>query len=174
MTFTSFLDGAFHVEDSPELREKESRLQIWARKEGDGTRVELCEPPFPVVNGVARPHGSTLHFHKRPPELVYSGALVRFLRCRGLRVLSDHPRHTTQVPVYGDFDNAEVRDITYEVRGLVELSKEVVAKGCELGLITLEYELIAGNEDPTPWEYTSTQTYTLLEHFNLVPYHRRN
>jgi hypothetical protein len=167
VTFTTFLDGAFAIADIPALREKESRLHVWARQQ-DGSNIELCEPPFPVVNGVQRPHGAVLDFAKRPPHLVYSAALVRYLRCRGMRVRSDHPRETKQVPVYAGHDNHELREITYERKGLIQLVKESLEKGCDAGLITLEEETVAGEEDPTPWEYVTPEPWTLLDDFKEV------
>ena len=166
-TFTTFLDGVFHIADVPALREKESRLHVWARQK-DGSRIELSEPPYPVVNGVQRPHGAVLDFAKRPPHLVHSAALVRYLRCRGMRVRSDHPRETIQVPVYADQDNHELREITYEQKGLIQLVKESVELGCDAGLITLEEETVAGEEDPTPWEYVTPKPWTLLDDFNEI------
>ena len=48
-TFETFLNGAFHVMEDDEVRMRESRLEIWARRDADGARIELAEPPLPTL-----------------------------------------------------------------------------------------------------------------------------
>ena len=97
MAFSTFLNGAFEITDVQDVRMKESRMQVWARWDKESnSRVLLAEPSPPRLPDktgalVPRPHGSVLDFDKRPVELVHNDALIRYLRCRGLRVRSDHP-----------------------------------------------------------------------------------
>ena len=84
--FSNFLDGAFELGNVQDMRLQESKMILWARKDPAGRRITLAEPPLPVVNGVAHPHGAVLDFQKRPVPLVHDAALVKFLRYRGVRL----------------------------------------------------------------------------------------
>ena len=84
--FQNFLKGAFQLGDVElSVRMQESKMILWARTSETGQRIELAEPPRPVLANVEVPHGAVLHFNERPVELVHDDALVRYLRCRGIR-----------------------------------------------------------------------------------------
>ena len=82
--FQTFLGGAFEIGNVQSVRIKESKMTLWARQNGTG-RIQLAEPPLPVLQGVPRPHGAVLDLRKRPIPLVYDDALVKYLRYRGIR-----------------------------------------------------------------------------------------
>ena len=172
MTFSTFLNGVFEITNVQEIRMKESKMQLWSRHDpATQSRVRLAEPTPPSLPDksgalVVRPHGSVLHFDQRPATLVHDAALIRYLRCRGLRVRSDHPRVNTEVPAHPNSSNEKLRDIRYLCRGLVELTEEITKIGTEP--ITLEEEVMYGRDDPVPWVYVSDKHYTVNNDFKAV------
>ena len=93
--FANFLGGVFELGNVRDMRLQESKMVLWARKDHTGRRIALAEPPLPVLNGVQRPHGAVLDFHKRPVPLVHDTALVKYLRYRGVRLSSPPSLVTT-------------------------------------------------------------------------------
>ena len=90
-TFESLFEGQVTVpEEEHQLRE--AKMELWARRDDNGDRVVLAEPPLPVLNGIQRPHGTVLNFLQRPPSLVHDRALIKYLRCLGMKINQGHPR----------------------------------------------------------------------------------
>ena len=170
-SWTNFLGGAFHVDEDDEVLLKEAQMELWARCDDTGNRIPLQEPPLPKLaddNGVMveRPHGAVLDFNKRPPFLVNNTALMRYLRCLGMRIKSDHPRSNTEVVAHpGDPDNT-LSCIRYSYRGLVELVGDALVFGRQP--ITAAEAKAIGTEDPIPFEYASEATWSLRDNEDKV------
>ena len=169
-TFTTVFGASFDIAADAETQLKEARMELWGRRDENGFRVPLTEPPLPVLNSVPRPHGSILDFGARPPYLVHSSALVKYLRFLGMRIKSEHPRTATEVLAHPTALDAGLRSITYSYRGLLELVNDVIICGREP--MTAEEAEVIGKEDPIPWEFNSDDEesgpWTLSEDFLKV------
>ena len=96
-----------------------------------------------------------LDFVARPPLLVHSAALVRYLRCLGMRVKTDHPRHNCEVNAHPESNDETLRSVRYYYRGLLELVSDALI--CGRMPITAEEAERMGEEDPIPWEYVERE-----------------
>ena len=172
MGWDTFMGGAYEISQVKEIRKKESRVWLWARRV-NGDRVGLCEPPFPQLPDrtgkmVDRPHGAVLHFQQRPPQFVNTQALRTYLEFRGVTLKRDHPREETTVQAHPESLDPELLAVTYTYRGVMEILLEVLCSDRDGSPMTQEEFEQMGIADPIPWEYTSPMEFMLEDNFNQV------